>query len=95
MFTLNAKIILVFFILLPSGILMGIPFPMGLSILSKHNPELIPWAWAVNGCFSVLAPILAIMFALSAGFKIVILTGMLMYLLAFLSLRIIKKEMVS
>jgi hypothetical protein len=94
-FTLKAKIILVFFILLPSGILMGIPFPMGLSMLSKNNPELIPWAWAVNGCFSVLAPILAIMFALSAGFKIVILTGMLMYLLAYLSLRIIKKEMVS
>lgn len=86
-YPLKVKIISVFSILMPAGILMGIPFPMGLSILSKNNPELIPWAWAVNGCFSVLAPILAVMFAISVGFKMVILTGVSMYLLAFFSLR--------
>lgn len=86
-YPLKLKIVSVFFILMPAGILMGIPFPMGLSILSKKSPELIPWAWSVNGCFSVLAPILSIMFAISVGFKMVILTGVLMYLLAFLALR--------
>ncbi len=86
-YTLKIKIVSVFFIILPAGILMGIPFPMGLSILCRNRPELIPWAWSVNGCFSVLAPVLAVMLAISVGFKMVIITGVSMYLLAFLSLR--------
>ncbi|MEW6108253.1 MAG: hypothetical protein AB1632_03655 [Nitrospirota bacterium] len=89
--SLKIKIIAVFFLLMPAGIFMGIPFPTGLSVISSTNPELIPWAWAVNGCFSVLAPILAVMFALSAGFKMVIIAGVLMYLLAFFSLRKVRR----
>jgi hypothetical protein len=38
---------------------------------------------AVNGCFSVIAPILAVMLALSAGYQFVLLTGAATYLLAF------------
>lgn len=85
-YPIHVKIISVFFILIPAGILMGIPFPLGLSLLSRFMPELIPWAWAVNGCFSVLAPILAIMCALSIGFKMVIMIGVLTYLLAYAAL---------
>lgn len=86
-YSLRLKIISVFFTLLPAGLLLGIPFPLGLLPLGRNNPELIPWAWAVNGCLSVLAPILSVMLAISAGFKAVILSGMIMYLLAFLCLR--------
>jgi hypothetical protein len=85
-YTLKEKIVSVFFILLPAGCLMGIPFPLGLTLLGRHRPDMIPWAWAVNGCFSVLAPLLAIMFALSVGFKMVIITGVLMYLMAYVTL---------
>jgi hypothetical protein len=77
------RIMLSFIVVLPAGILMGIPFPLGVSILSSAAPRLIPWAWAVNGCFSVLSPILAIMLALSAGFRTVLLAGAVMYLLAY------------
>jgi spermidine synthase len=86
-YTLIIKIMLVFIILLPAGIGMGIPFPMGLSLIGRKRPELIPWAWAVNGCFSVVAPIAAIMFAITAGFKLLMFTGVIMYVLAYLSLR--------
>jgi hypothetical protein len=84
---LLVKTILAFVILVPAGILMGIPFPLGISVLGTTAPQLIPWAWAVNGCFSVLSPVLAVMFALSAGYQTVLLTGAAMYLLAFCAIR--------
>jgi hypothetical protein len=88
--SLIAKIVSVFFILMPAGIFMGIPFPLGLAFLGKIRPELVPWALAVNGCFSVLTPVLVVMLAISAGFKAVLLTGMTAYLLAFCSLTLMK-----
>ena len=66
---------------------MGIPFPMGMKLLGQKNEALIPWAWAVNGCLSVLAPILTIMFAMTMGFKAVMWLGAIAYLLAFVSLK--------
>jgi hypothetical protein len=81
------KIMLSFVTVMPAGILMGIPFPFGISVLSTSAPRLIPWAWAVNGCFSVLAPILAVMLALSAGYQFVLLTGAAAYVLAFWLIR--------
>jgi len=86
-YSLPVKITLVFVLLMPAGILMGIPFPLGISILGATSPLLIPWAWAVNGCFSVLAPVLAVMLALSAGYHTVLLTGAAMYLMAFWAIR--------
>ena len=41
LFTEN-KILSFFFILMPAGILIGTPFPLGLSFLSKTRPRLIP-----------------------------------------------------
>jgi hypothetical protein len=81
------KVILAFIIVLPVGLLMGIPFPLGMSVLGRTEPSLIPWAWAVNGCFSVLAPILAVMLALSLGYQFVLFAGAIAYLLAFLLIR--------
>jgi hypothetical protein len=64
----------------PLGFLMGIPFPLGVRITKKINPKLIAWAWAVNGCASVLGSILAIMIALSWGFSIVLVLASAAYL---------------
>lgn len=84
-YSMPFKIASVFTILMPLGLLMGIPFPLGLKILGERNPYLIPWAWAINGCLSVLAPILAIMLAMAVGFKIVLWIGAVAYLLAFVT----------
>lgn len=86
-YTITVKIFLVFFIFMPLGLLMGIPFPTGLRILSEKNESLIPWAWAINGCLSVLAPILTVMLAMVIGFKIVLWIGALTYVLAFITLK--------
>jgi hypothetical protein len=76
---LAARIIACFLLLFPAGILMGMPLPTGLSLLGRRYPDLIPWAWAVNGCCSVISPILAMLIALSAGFTVVLLCGAVLY----------------
>lgn len=84
-FSLPTKMAAVFGILVPLGILMGIPFPTGLRVLGANHPALIPWAWAINGCFSVLAPLLAILLAMAVGFKVVLWAGALAYFIAFVT----------
>jgi SAM-dependent methyltransferase len=84
---LPARFALTFAMVLPAGLLMGIPFPLGIRLLGEKNRELIPWAWAVNACFSVLSPVLATMLAMAVGFKAVFLLGAGMYALAFGVLR--------
>jgi hypothetical protein len=79
------KLLLTFIILFPLGIFMGIPFPAGLEVLGESHQDLIPWAWAINGCLSVLAPLLAIMLAMASGFRSVLWAGAGAYLLAFLT----------
>jgi hypothetical protein len=64
---------------LPLGFLMGIPFPKGVAHLEKTAPRLIPWAWGINGCASVMAAILAAMGALTFGLSGVLLAGALAY----------------
>ena len=73
--------------LAPLGFLMGVPFPGGLEWLRIRAPGLIPWAWAINGCASVLASILAAMIALSTGFSWVLAAGATAYGLAWFALR--------
>jgi hypothetical protein len=73
--------------LAPLGFLMGVPFPSGLAWLRELAPGLIPWAWAVNGCTSVLASVLAAMIALSAGFSWVLGAAALAYAGAWLAHR--------
>jgi hypothetical protein len=74
------------FSLIPLGMLMGLPFPLGLGWLESNAPDLVPWAWAVNGCASVIAAVLAAIMALSYGFTVVLLAGAGAYAGAFLVL---------
>lgn len=76
---LPARGLLISLILLPQGFLMGIPFPGGIRMLSGRWPYLIPWAWAFNGFFSVLMPVLSVMLAMKTGFSGVLLAGAVAY----------------
>jgi hypothetical protein len=73
------RIILFVISLAPLGLLMGIPFPIGLSWLEGTGAKLVPWAWAVNGCASVVAAVLAAILALSYGFTLVFILGACFY----------------
>ena len=59
---------------------MGMPFPLGVGMLKGTREELIPWAWATNGCASVLGSILPTIVALSYGFSTVFLAAGVAYL---------------
>jgi len=69
----------------PLAFLMGMPFPMGLSELGRHSESLIPWAWGVNGCASVISAVAATLVAIHFGFTIVMVMALLFYLAAYLS----------
>ena len=56
----------------PVATCMGLPFPIALTDVSQRAPALVPWAWGINGCASVLAATLAALLALHAGFTVVI-----------------------
>jgi hypothetical protein len=79
-YSMPFRVVLSSLLIMPVGLLLGIPFPMG---IRNIRGELIPWAWAVNGCFSVLSPMLAAIIAMAAGFKVVFMLGSAMYALAF------------
>ena len=81
-FTLPVRIALGVFLLLPMGLLLGIPFPIGIRRLERRQDELIPWAWASNGGASVLGASLAMIVALHVGFTVVLIGGAICYLLA-------------
>lgn len=71
----------------PLGLTMGVPFPAGLARLEHRAPQLIAWAWAINGSLSVIASVGAAMIALSAGFTTVLVLGAACYGLALFVIR--------
>ena len=76
------KIVLVLLALAPLGAMMGVFFPTGMEHIKKRNPDFAPWAWGVNGVFSVLAPVLSVAFSMSWGIDALLLAGVPIYLFA-------------
>jgi hypothetical protein len=74
-----SKILMALLILFPAAFLMGIPFPAGIRMLTEGSESDIPWAWGVNGCFSVISTALATIIAVEAGFTAVMLCAALAY----------------
>ncbi len=69
-------------IIAPLAFCMGIPFPRGLTQLGQQAPELMPWAWGINGCASVISAVLASLIAIHIGFNAVIVIAILLYIIA-------------
>lgn len=76
------KITLALLLLLPLALPLGIPFPVGLRLASGSEDNVVPLAWAANGCGSVLGSVLAMVFAVHFGFQLVIGFGITLYVLA-------------
>jgi hypothetical protein len=75
------KLLIVFLITAPLAFCMGIPFPAGLSHISKMNTDVVPWAWGINGCVSVISTALATIISVEMGFTWVMLFAALAYCL--------------
>ena len=73
-----------------SLLLIGIPsffkgmmFPLGIRYLSGYDPSQTPWAWGINGSFSVISTSLAMLIAVETGFMTVMTIAVICYALAF------------
>ena len=66
-------------VLAPPAFLMGMCFPLGMSLAARIDHRLVPWGWGVNGAFSVLAPIAALALSLNFGLTAALLCGTLCY----------------
>jgi hypothetical protein len=63
----------------PLAFFMGMPFPLGLARVRATDARLLPWAWGINGCASVVGAVLATLLAIHVGFTAVILAALLLY----------------
>jgi len=79
---LPARLATAIVLMLPAGMLMGIPLPAGVRVLSIHRPALIAWAWGINGALSVLGATLAVFIAMNWGFSTTLVCGGVLYVAA-------------
>ena len=84
--TLAARIVAGGVVLLPVGILLGMPLPAGMRLLASSRPDIIPWGWGMNGAFSVIGATLAIFIAMNWGFSATLIAGALVYTAALITL---------
>jgi hypothetical protein len=73
-------------LLVPMGIALGVPMPTGLRLLSARAPDMVAWAWGVNGAMSVLGATLAIFIAMNWGFHVTLLAAAATYVLGMIAL---------
>lgn len=71
--------------LAPISLALGFPFPLGLDRFQQEGAGLLPWAWALNGAFSVVATPLANLLGHGAGLSWLLAAGMCCYAAALIA----------
>ncbi len=71
---------LVVAVVAPVSVALGLPFPLGLSRAGAGG--FMPWAWGLNGAFSVVSTPLANLIALQSGYSTVLQSALALYLVA-------------
>ena len=75
----SIRIILSILLILPLGIMMGMTFPLGIRLLNQDGPAIIPWAWGINGVFSVMGSVIAWGISLNFGYTVTLWTAIVVY----------------
>ena len=65
----------------PVGCALGVFVPTALDRLKPEAPAFVPWAWGINGMFSVLAPLLSVAVSMTWGISALLLSAVPVYLL--------------
>jgi hypothetical protein len=87
---LAARAVIVLVLLAPVSLALGLPFPLGLSRMGHGG--FLPWAWGLNGAFSVVATPLANLIAVEAGYDRVLLLALVLYVCAVVSFPPMRKS---
>jgi spermidine synthase len=80
-FDRTVRVMVAMTLLVPTGIVLGIPMPTGIRLLTSRAPQLVPWAWGMNGALSVVGATLAIFIAMNWGFRTTLVAAAATYLL--------------
>jgi len=76
----------------PVSVALGLPFPLGLN--QAGSDGFLPWAWGLNGAFSVVATPLASLIARELGFSRVLLCAAILYGIALVTFPALRKNSV-
>jgi hypothetical protein len=87
-FAARAGLLLV--LIAPVSVALGLPFPLGLNRAGTGG--FLPWAWGLNGAFSVVATPLANLIAREMGFSRVLLCAAILYGIALVTFPAFRKH---
>jgi hypothetical protein len=54
--------------------------PTGIRLVRARAPQMVAWAWGLNGALSVVGATLAIFIAMNWGFRVTLITASATYL---------------
>jgi hypothetical protein len=83
--SISWRIMIALLLVAPLGFVLGMPFPLGLRLVMQRSSALGSWAWGINGFFTVIGTVLALMLGMMVGFRIVLLLACVCYLGALLT----------
>ncbi len=83
--SLTLRALVVVLVLAPLGLGLGLPFANALRMTSDRDPNIVPWAFALNGAMSVIGSTSAVFFAMISGFSGVLALAALTYAVAALA----------
>ena len=78
----TARVLLSVLFIAPLALLMGMPFPTGLQQIGQQSQEAVPWAWGMNGVFSVIGSTLVVLVSQLSSFTVAMGVGLVLYLVA-------------
>ncbi len=77
-----ARVLVVFALVAPIGLCLGTFVPTAIERLKPKAPSYVPWAWGINGIFSVLAPVASVAISMTWGINALLLAAVPVYLAA-------------
>jgi len=80
----SVKIVFSLLLITPAALVMGMPFPLGIRLLTGTADQKITWAWGINGRLSVVSTVLGTVIALEMGFVRVMILAAFVYCMTFL-----------
>jgi spermidine synthase len=80
-----AKGLLLLVLIAPLAFALGFPFPLGLYLFRGERAHFLPWAWSLNGAFSVISTPLANLLAISAGYTMLFVASLAFYAIVLLT----------
>jgi spermidine synthase len=83
------RMAIVVVLLVPTGLVLGMPFPTGMRLVEAQCPHLVPWGWAINAFFSVFGSIFCIVLSMAIGFSNVFYVAIGVYVLGLAGMKVV------